>query len=135
MKVGAERGVEALGQVPGQLQVLPLVLADRHRVGLVEQDVGGLQDRVGEQPDAGPVGALLGGLVLELGHPAGLAEPGHAAQHPGQLGVLGHLRLDEQGAPLRVQAEREQLGRADPGPLAQLAGSCPAVMACRSTTQ
>ena len=28
-------------------------------VGLVEQDVGGLQDRVGEQADAGPIGALL----------------------------------------------------------------------------
>jgi len=48
-----------LRQVPGQFQVLTLVLTDRDGVGLVGQDVGGLQDRVGEQPDAGPVGAAL----------------------------------------------------------------------------
>ena len=47
----AEAAVEPLGQVAGQLEVLALVLADRHLVGLVEQDVGGLQDRVGEQAD------------------------------------------------------------------------------------
>ena len=62
--------------------MLALVLADRHPVGLVEQDVRGLQHRVGEQPDGGPVGAVPGRLVLELGHPARLAEPGDAAQHP-----------------------------------------------------
>ncbi len=119
MMYGSERGVEALSQIPGQLQVLALVLADRHRVGLVQQDVRGLQDRVGEQPNRRPVRALLGGLVLELGHPARLAEPGDAAQHPGQLRVLGHLRLDEQGAPVWVQTQGEQLRRTDPGPLPQ----------------
>ena len=71
------------------------------------------------RPDAGPVGALLGRLVLELGHPAGLAEAGDAAQHPGQLGVLGHLGLHEQRAPLRVEPDREQLGGRDPGALPQ----------------
>jgi hypothetical protein len=75
--------------------VLALVLADRHRVGPVEQDVGRLQDRVREQAHRGPVGSLLGGLVLELGHPARLAEPGDAPHHPAQLGVLGHVRLHE----------------------------------------
>ena len=49
VNVGAERGVEPLRQVAGELQVLALVLAHRDRVGLVEQDVRGLQDRVGEQ--------------------------------------------------------------------------------------
>ena len=61
----------------------------------------------------------LRGLVLELGHPARLAEAGDAAQHPGQLGVLGHVRLHEQGAPLRVEPEREQLRGGRPGALAQ----------------
>ena len=59
VNVVAEPRVEALREVAGQLQVLALVLADRHRVGLVEQDVGGLQDRVGEQADGGAVGAGL----------------------------------------------------------------------------
>jgi len=57
--------IEPLREVAGQLQVLALVLADRHMVGLVQQDVRGLQDRVGEQPDGGPVRAALGGLVLD----------------------------------------------------------------------
>src|SRR5271170_5409854 len=35
--------------------------------------------------------ALLGRLVLELDHPAGLAERGDAAQDPGQLGVQSHV--------------------------------------------
>jgi hypothetical protein len=46
--------VEPLGDVAGDLQVLLLVLPDRDDVGVVEQDVGGLEDRVGEQ-------AVLGG--------------------------------------------------------------------------
>ena len=108
--------VESLGQRPAQFQVLPLVLADRHLVGLIEQDVRGLQDRVGEQADRGLLLALLGRLVLELGHPAGFAEPGHAAERPGQLGVLGHVALHEQRAPVRVQPGAEQLGGGDPGP-------------------
>ena len=115
----AEPVVEALRQVAGQLQVLALVLADGNLVGLVQQDVGGLQDRVGEQPHAGHVRAGLGRLVLELDHPAGLAEPGQAAEHPGELGVLGHVALHEHGAAVRVEPGAEQLCGGDPGPAAQ----------------
>jgi hypothetical protein len=35
--------------IPRDLQVLLLVLTDRHDVRLVEEDVGGLQDRIGEE--------------------------------------------------------------------------------------
>ena len=111
--------VEPHREVPAELQVLPLVLADRHLVGLVEQDVGGLQHRVAEQPEAGLLGAALGRLVLELGHPAQLAEPGQAAEHPGQLGVLRHVALHEHHAAVRVEPGREQLGGGHPGPLPQ----------------
>ena len=45
----AEALVEAGGDVAGDLDVLALVVADRHLVGVVEQDVGGHQRRVGEQ--------------------------------------------------------------------------------------
>ena len=44
------------------------VLAHGHAVHLVEQDVGSHQNRVGEQAHGGVLGALLLGLVLELGH-------------------------------------------------------------------
>ena len=99
-------GVEPGGQVAAQLQVLPLVLPDRDPVGLVEQDVGGHQHRVGEQPDGRALRAHLGGLVLELGHPLGLAEPGQAAEDPGELGVLGDLRLQEDRGPLAGRCRR-----------------------------
>jgi hypothetical protein len=48
----AEAAVEALGEVAGQLDVLALVLADRDLVGLVQQDVRDLEDRVREEADA-----------------------------------------------------------------------------------
>ena len=53
-KVVAEVVVEAHGQVPGELEVLALVVAHRDPVGVVEQDVGRLEDRVGEEPDPAP---------------------------------------------------------------------------------
>jgi len=61
------------------------------------------------QADAGRVRALLGGLVLELGHAHGLAHAGHAGQHPRQLRVLGHLGLDEQRGALGVDAAGDEL--------------------------
>ena len=41
--------VEAAGDDPGLLEVRQLVLADGDEVGLAEQDVGGLVDRIGQQ--------------------------------------------------------------------------------------
>ena len=41
------------------------------------------------RPTVGPTLPCRGGLVLELRHPAGLAEAGQAPQHPAQLRVLG----------------------------------------------
>src|SRR3712207_8939541 len=57
-----------------------LVLTDGHLVGLVYEDVRRLQDRVGEQPDRGAGAPLPLALVLELRHPAGLAEARQALQ-------------------------------------------------------
>ena len=119
-KVGAEPGVEPLRQVAGQLEVLALVLADRHLVGLVQQDVGGLQDRVGEQPDARRCPRRPRRLVLELRHPAGLAEAGEAAEHPGQLRrarARGSGRTASRARGRRPAAS--SCAHADPGPLAQ----------------
>jgi hypothetical protein len=83
--------VEAAGEVAGELEMLALVLPDRDVLRPVEQDVGRLQDRVGEQPDGGALGTTLDRLVLELGHPAGLTEAGQAVEDPGELCVGGHL--------------------------------------------
>ena len=36
-------GIEPLGDVAGDLDVLALVIADRHLVGVVQEDVGSLE--------------------------------------------------------------------------------------------
>jgi hypothetical protein len=57
-----------------------------HMRRLIQQHVGGLQHRVGEQRDRDAV-AVLAALVLELGHPAEPAHPRGAAEQPLQLGI------------------------------------------------
>ena len=46
----AEAGVEALGDVAHELDVLALVVAHRHLVGAIGEHVRGLEHRVEEQP-------------------------------------------------------------------------------------
>ena len=115
--VSPKRCVEAAGEVAGELEVLALVLPHRHDVGVVDEDVGGLQHGIGEEPDVGP--GALGGLVLELRHPAGLAEAGEAREHPRQLGVLGDVALDEEHRPCRVDTAGDELGGRQTGALPQ----------------
>jgi len=112
--------VEPDGQLAGQLEVLALVVPDRNPLGVVEQDVGGLEHRVGEQ--AGPHRVLAQALVLELGHPAQLAHGGGALEQPGHLGVLGDVALDEQGAAIGVEPGGQQVERGLEGATAQLGG-------------
>ena len=100
--------VEADRDVAGDLDVLPLVFAHRHLVGVVQQDVGCLQRRVGEEPGGDELCFTLGRLVLELGHAAELAEADGALHHPGQLAVLGHVALHEDGGHIGVEADGEQ---------------------------
>ena len=95
--------VELRRDVAGQLDVLLLVLAHRHVRGVVEQDVGGHQRRIGEKPERGVLG-VLARLVLELDHPVHPADPGDAVEDPGELGMPGHLALREEDRALRVDA-------------------------------
>ena len=104
----------------GKFHVLALILAHRHEVRRVEQDVRGHKHRVGEKPDGGAVGTAFLGLVLKLRHARGLTEAGQALQDPSQLGVGWHLRLDEERRALRVDAQRDELCGARDGAAAQL---------------
>ena len=106
VKVGAVAGVEPLGQVAGELDVLALVVAHRHLVGVVEEDVGGHQGGVGEQAAGDELGPAR--LVLELGHALQLADRGGALHQPGQLGVLGDVALHEQRADVGVEPDGEE---------------------------
>ena len=107
VKVGAVAVVEAHGHLARQLEVLALVVADGHRRGVVEQDVGRHEHRVGEEADADRLLPLA--LVLELGHPSELAHGGRALEQPGQPRVLGNVALDEEDGALGVEADGEQV--------------------------
>ena len=95
--------VEPVGNVPGQLHVLLLVLAHGDEVRLIEQDIRRHQAGIGEEPGVDVFG-VPGGFVLELGHPGELAEHGVALEDPAQLRVLVDVGLDKQSVLLRVQA-------------------------------
>ena len=90
--------------------MLPLVLPHRHQIRLIQQNIRGHQNRVGEQSRGDVVRVLLG-LGLKLGHAAQLTKLGVAAQHPAQLRVLGHMALDEHDVFLGVQAAGDVLGQ------------------------
>jgi hypothetical protein len=94
--------VKALRDVSRELQMLHLILADGDDGGLVEQNVGGHQDRVLEYSIAH--GFLSGGFGFELRH---AFEPSHgrdAGEEPGQFGVGGYGGLDNDARVLRVDA-------------------------------
>ena len=97
--------VEALRDVAGQLDVLTLVVADRHVRGPVEQDVGGHQHRVGVERR--PRHRTVAALLLELDHPVELADVRRALEQVGQLAVRRHPALLEQGRASRVEPDRQ----------------------------
>ena len=113
-----EAAVEADRDVARELDVLALVLADRNLVGVVQEDVGGHEHRVVEEADRQRLLTALapfGGLVLELGHPPQLAHRRGAVEQPGELGVGPHVALDEEHAPLGIEAAGQEQRAELPG--------------------
>ena len=86
--------------------MLPLVVAHRYAVDVVEEDVRRHQRGVGEEPGGHAVAVL--GLLLELGHAAQLAEGDGALDEPRQLGVLVDVALDEERADVGIEAHRHE---------------------------
>ena len=117
----AVAGVEGPDDLARQLQVRGLVPADGDERRLVDDDVGRLQDGVGQQAVVDVVG--LAALLLLVGRgPLEPADRRDGHQQPRQFGVLGPVALDEQRAALGVEPEGEQRGRHLPGPTAQQRG-------------
>ena len=100
--------IEPEGGIAGYLDVLALVVSDRDLIGVVEQNVGGLQRGLAEEPAADEVLLAFGGLVLELCHSRQLAEADGALHDPAQLVVLGHMALEEHGCNVGVEAHRKE---------------------------
>ena len=101
--------VETLRYIARQLDVLSLVVADRHFVRAVQQNVARHQHRVVEQ--TGGDAHHSGGLVFVLRHALKPADGGYAVEQPARLGVRGNVALDEQRALVRVDSAGEQYGR------------------------
>ena len=103
-------GVVEVGRdVARHLEVLLLVLADRHDVRVELQDVGRHQHRVGEEPVIGLHAlrdlVLVGVRALEQAHRR------HRREQPRELARLGQVRLAVEHRALRVEPAREVVER------------------------
>ena len=88
-----------------EFQVRDLVVTDRHHVGVVERDVGRLQQRIPEETNRRQIAIAQVLLLFLVGrHPFEPRHRHHHRQQQKQLGVLGDQRLNEQRAALRVDA-------------------------------
>ena len=99
--------VELAGDLPGQLEVGDLVGAHRDHGGLVEDDVGGHEDRVAQEAVERQV--AVGDLLAHLLVGRGALQPadgGDHAEEQEELGVLLHLALDEEDRPGRDRSRR-----------------------------
>ncbi len=98
VRLAAVDVIEAPRDFARDLDMRDLVLADRHVRSLVQQDVGGLQQRVAEEAIGREVLVLeLLLLILVRRHALQPAERRDHRQQQMQLGMLGHARLDEHG--------------------------------------
>ena len=122
------------GDLARKLEVLHLVLAHRHQVGAIEQDVGRHQDRIVEQARRDALQVLR--LIFELRHALELAQRRDGIEQPHQRRMLRHVRLHEERHARGIDAGAEQSHRHVAGALRQPCGIVAApVIACRSTTQ
>ena len=127
--------VEAHRDVTRQLDVLALVVADGDAVGVVQEDVGRHQGRVGEQAGGDELAGVARGLVLELRHALQLADARGALEQPVELGVLGDMALHEDRAHVRVESAATSIVAIASVLARSSAGSWGSVREWRSTTQ
>ena len=110
--------VETPGDLARQLDVRNLVFAHRHVSGLVDEDVGALQQRVAQEPVGGEVELLEPFLLILVARHA--FQPAQRRDHGQQqvkLGVLGHTRLDEQAGRAGIDPCRQPVDDHVPGGL------------------
>ena len=123
LRLAAVDVVEAARDLARDLDVRHLVLAHRDVLRAVQQDVGGLQQRIAEESVRGQIAVGKLRLLILVGrHALQPAERGDHRQQQMQLGMLGHARLDEQRRDARVQARRQPVDRHRPDVLLELRG-------------
>ena len=107
----AEQVVEPPRDLPRQLDVGRLVDADRHVARPVDQDVGRLEQGVAQEPVGRRLDPQLLDHLLVRGHALQPRDRRDHREEQVELRVLGHERLHEDRAPLRVEARTEPVGR------------------------
>ena len=99
--------IEAAGQVAGDLDVLYLVLAHGHDVGVVDEDVGRHEDGIGKQSGVGPNApgllVLVGDAALQEAHRCA------AEQYPSELAHFRHVGLEKERGPVGIEAQGQQV--------------------------
>src|SRR5215208_7015983 len=96
--------------------MLLLILAHGHVGGAIDEDIGSHEIWINIKAHRGRL-AVLAGLFFELGHPIEPAQPRHAVEYPGKLGVLRHLALVENNVLCGIYSGGEEGG----GNLARIA--------------
>src|SRR5262249_20596769 len=99
--------VELLRDIARELQVLLLVVSDRHMGRSVNENVGGHQGRISVEADR-RILTVLACLLLELGHAVEPTQAGHAVEYPGELRMLRDLALVEYDVFLGIDAAGDE---------------------------
>lgn len=113
-----------MSDVARDLDVLFLIVAHRHKIGLIEQNVRRHQRGIGEQAHVDVFRVLLR-LVFELRHARQLAHIGEAVEHPSEFRVRGHMGLEIDQALVRIQARGQVQAHQLQAVLPQLRGILP----------
>ena len=93
--------VEGSGHVSGHFDVLFLVFTNGNEVRFVDENVGGLKDRIGEQSGGGVFFPFGHGVFPRVGafkHAKGC----DGVENPCQFSVFGNVALAEKGGGLWV---------------------------------
>mmetsp|Transcript_3214 Transcript_3214/g.8894 ORF Transcript_3214/g.8894 Transcript_3214/m.8894 type:complete len:267 (-) Transcript_3214:1191-1991(-) len=101
--------------------MLPLVLANGDLGGLVEHNVGGHENGVGEETDTDGF-ALLFGLFLELDHALQPVHRRDAVEQPGKLGMGRDMGLDKDFRLGRIDSSGNVQGSTRQGTLLEFLG-------------
>src|SRR5690606_37889028 len=89
--------VEPVGNIAGEFDMLPLVRADGNEMGIVQDDIGGLEDWIGEQGGADTF-FFATRFVLELGHATEFTKTGDGLEDPAEFRVLVYIGLHKENA-------------------------------------
>jgi hypothetical protein len=90
----AKQVVEPADDIPGQFQVLSLVLPDGDLSGLVQHDIGGHENGIRKQTDADGFSLFLG-FFLVLDHPFQPIHRRDTVEQPGELRMGRDVGLNE----------------------------------------